>query len=214
MAGTSRNERFLDSTRGRVVRLLRRGPRTVEELAAELELSDNAIRTHLATLERDGLAQQEGTRRGSGAGKPAIVYVFHPEAEREFSRAYAPLLLALLDELAERAPQDLNAKAMRAVGQRLAQALDLVPARGEVPGAEAALAVLESLGGEAVLEGSARRPTLRGCGACPIGEAVIEHPGLCRAIEALLSTTSAMKAVSACEHGAKPRCVFELAANA
>ena len=60
--------RFLDSTRGQVATLLRRGSRTVEELAVELGLTDNAVRNHLALLERDGVVRQVGVRRGKGAG--------------------------------------------------------------------------------------------------------------------------------------------------
>ena len=50
MITTRRDERFFSSTRGRVVSLLRGGSRTVDELAGELELTDNAIRAHLAHL--------------------------------------------------------------------------------------------------------------------------------------------------------------------
>jgi predicted ArsR family transcriptional regulator len=49
-----RNQRFFASTRGRIVTLLRRSSHTVEELAQALDLTDNAVRAHLATLERDG----------------------------------------------------------------------------------------------------------------------------------------------------------------
>ena len=58
------DQRFFSTTRGRVVQLLRRASRTVEELARALELTDNAVRAHLATLERDGLCG----RAGCGAG--------------------------------------------------------------------------------------------------------------------------------------------------
>ena len=52
-----RDERFFASTRGRVTTLLRQGDRTVEELAQALGLTDNAVRAHLVTLERDGLVR-------------------------------------------------------------------------------------------------------------------------------------------------------------
>lgn len=61
------NQRFLSSTRGQIILLLRRKSRTVEGLAQELRLTDNAVRAHLATLERDGLVLQRGVRRGSGS---------------------------------------------------------------------------------------------------------------------------------------------------
>src|ERR671921_321324 len=85
----SMGARFLETTRGQMVALLRRGARTVEDLARTLGLTDNAIRNHLATLERDGIVRQEGVRRGPRAGKPAVVYELHPDAEPFFSKAYA-----------------------------------------------------------------------------------------------------------------------------
>ncbi len=59
--GVSRlGTRFIDGTRGRLVALLRRGARTVEELAQSVELTDNAVRSQLTSLERDGLVRDFG----------------------------------------------------------------------------------------------------------------------------------------------------------
>src|SRR3954465_10303420 len=113
--------RFLESTRGRVVSLLRRGPHTVEELAAALGLTDNAIRSHLATLERDGIIRQTGVRRGPGAGKPAVVYQLDPAAELLFSKAYAPVLRTLVDVIVEELSPDHVAAVLRRVGHELAR---------------------------------------------------------------------------------------------
>ncbi len=74
MSVVALNQRFLETTRGQILTLIRRGRQTVEELAAALDLTDNAVRNHLATLERDSLIQQAGVRRTSGAGKPALLY--------------------------------------------------------------------------------------------------------------------------------------------
>ena len=93
---TNRDEKFFESTRGWIVTLLRRSGRTVEELARELGLTDNGVRAHLATLERDGIVRQRGSvRHGSGGGKPAYVYELAPEAEDLFPRAYEPVLRRL-----------------------------------------------------------------------------------------------------------------------
>lgn len=45
---------FFESTRGKIVTLLRRSGCTVEDLARELGLTDNGVRAHLATLESEG----------------------------------------------------------------------------------------------------------------------------------------------------------------
>jgi len=53
-------KRFFESTRGQIVTILRGSPATVDELARKLELTDNAVRAHLLTLERDGIVRQSG----------------------------------------------------------------------------------------------------------------------------------------------------------
>src|SRR5688500_1565333 len=114
---TRRDERFFSSTRGQVVTLLRGGGRTVDELAGELDLTDNAIRAHLIGLERDGLVRQGEPRRG--VGKPAHTFELTEEAERLFPRAYGVLLNQLLSVLTEQLPQEKLADLLREVGHRL-----------------------------------------------------------------------------------------------
>ena len=82
--------RFLETTRGQLVTLLRRGPRAVDELARALGLTDNAVRAHLATLERDGMVRQAGSPRPTGARKPATLYELQPDTETLLSRADPP----------------------------------------------------------------------------------------------------------------------------
>src|SRR5881398_826577 len=55
MRKTNLDKRFFESTRGRIVLLLRASEKTVNDLAAHLQLTDNAVRAHLLSLERDGL---------------------------------------------------------------------------------------------------------------------------------------------------------------
>src|SRR5215217_4275895 len=100
MKPTPGDERFWASTRGRIILLLRRASRTVNELAAELALTDNAVRTQLTALGRDGLVQTSGSRPGTR--KPNITYSLTQEAEHLFPKVYGPILHHLLDELAGR----------------------------------------------------------------------------------------------------------------
>src|SRR5215467_8106125 len=108
------NERFLDTTRGQIVALLRGASLTVDDLAEKLDLTDNAVRAHLATLERDGYVRQQGERRGSG--KPAFVYELSPEAEQLFPKAYGPILRQLLEVLSEEMTVDEVQALMRRTG--------------------------------------------------------------------------------------------------
>src|SRR4026208_1334934 len=100
MEGITFDKWFFDSTRGQIVTLLRSAPCPVEDLAGKLNLTDNAVRAHLATLERDGLVRQSGLRRGPR--KPHFTYVLTDEADRLFPKAYDSLLNQLLTVLKTR----------------------------------------------------------------------------------------------------------------
>ena len=92
--------RLATGTSGTVMELLRRKAMTVDELAVALDLTRTAVRSQLATLERDGLIEHRGSRRG--ASKPARMYGVTTQAELLFSRAYVPILTGLLHVLARR----------------------------------------------------------------------------------------------------------------
>lgn len=206
---TGSDRQFFSSTRGRIVLLLRRATRTVEELAHALGLTDNAVRGHLATLERDGLAAQQGVRRG--ASKPSYTYALTPEAERLFPRAYGAVLRQLLGVLSERlSPDDVDGL-VRAVGQRLAAGYG-APA-GDL---EARLAngvmVLSDLGGLAELEGGDGEYVIRGY-SCPLADAVPGHPEVCRLAESLLTEVIGVPVRECCDRAEPYRCCFAVPGN-
>lgn len=203
------NARFLESTRGRILSLLRARPHTVEELRAELELTDNAVRPHLVALERDGLVKQVGTRRGEGAGKPAVLYELAPEAEPLLSRAYAPVLAALLEVLAEELPPREARKVLRSTGRRLAQSVGGRAAGDLSTRAHAAAAVLTALGGAVQVEERRGSATIRGV-ACPLATAVTRNPQVCHAVETLVGEVAGADATECCDRTGRPRCCFEL----
>lgn len=203
-------ERFLTSTRGRIVALLRRSPRTVNELAAQLDLTDNAVRAHLTTLERDGLVQQSGAR--PGFRKPNLIYELTPEASQFFPKPYGAVLQQLLAVLAGRLEPAQLEEALREVGRRIAAEYGKEVRADDVRGrvAEAA-AVLGELGGLAEIEEEEGRLIIRGFD-CPLAEAVRGYPGACRLAETLLSSLIGVPVTERCQHGDPARCVFEVLA--
>jgi len=115
MKTTKLDERFFDSTRGQIVSLLRGNTRTVNELAEELGLTDNAVRSHLLSLERDGLVRQSGVQRGTR--KPHFAYELAPEAENLFPKAYDALLNQLITALKGRLSPSALEDVLREVGR-------------------------------------------------------------------------------------------------
>jgi predicted ArsR family transcriptional regulator len=201
---SQREQRFFASTRGRIVTLLRRSSRTVDELARELDLTDNAVRAHLATLERDGVVQQRGARRGNG--KPALVYELAPAAEQLFPKAYAPVLDQLLEVLSEHMSPERVETLLREVGRRIAARWNVSPedlhARIEV-----AAGVLQELGGMVELEAHEDHYMLRGY-SCPLVAVVEGHPEVCRLTESLLTELVGVPVHEHCSENGKLQCRF------
>jgi len=211
MVNTTLNARFFESTRGRILDLLRRSPRTVDELAAELEITDNAVRLHLGALERDGFVRAAGVRREGSVGKPATIYEIDPGADPVFSKAYLPFLSTLLSSLGDRLePRELRA-VMRDVGHRLARDLSAEEAS---LASRVALAsrVLNELGGITTVERaeSGRALTIRGCG-CPLSSAVNASDCVCLAVQTMLADITGAEVRERCDRsGDRPQCCFEI----
>ena len=194
--------------------LLRRGGGTVDELARALGLTDNGVRAHLATLDRDGIVRQRGTvSRGAGGGKPAYVYELTPEAEALFPKAYSPVLRRLLDVMAERLGPEETEALLRAVGRRIADERSVPADGGAHERLEAAVAVLNELGGLAELEERDGALVIRGY-SCPLTDVAPGHPEVCRLAEALLTEIAGVPVREYCDRGEVPRCCFEVAGAA
>jgi predicted ArsR family transcriptional regulator len=204
---TQLGQGFFATTRGRIVLLVRRSARTVDELTRLLGLTRNAVREHLATLERDGLVQRSGVRRGDG--KPAHLYALAPEAAELFARGYAPVLHGVLDELAGRlAPEALEAL-LRGVGHRLAGGRP-IPRGGVRERVAAGVALLNALGGLAEVRETDGVLVIEGW-SCPLASVVVDHPQLCRVPEALLTDLIGLPVQERCERREPPRCIFKVA---
>jgi predicted ArsR family transcriptional regulator len=200
---------FGKTTRGRVVALLRRGQRSVEELAEALGLTDNAVRAHLAALEREGIVRSAGIRRDGSVGKPATLYGVTQESSALFSSAYSPLLGALLAELGERMSARQLDALLRGAGRRLAATL---PARATFSErVRASAAFLTGLGADADLVQTREGYEIRGHG-CVLAQAVISCPATCGAVEELLSEVTGARVTERCDRSDQPNCRFVIPA--
>jgi predicted ArsR family transcriptional regulator len=179
----------------------------VEELAHAVGLTENGVRVHLATLERDGWIHADGVRRPPGPGKPPTVYRLADRVEALLSAAYRPLLLALLNALSSQESPARVARLLRSAGKRLAASLGDF---GSGPAEERAVTLLTALGAEVLVEqGSRGRFVVRGFG-CPVADAVAAEPRSCLAVTALLAGVLDARVVERCDKRGEPRCRFEI----
>jgi predicted ArsR family transcriptional regulator len=198
---------FRESSQGRIIGLLRQGSRTIEELSTALGLTGNAVRSHIAALERNGFVVPAEQRRTSR--KPAQAYAIRAEAEQRLSKAYAPVLAGLLHILTRKMdPADLRSL-MREVGEQLADGHPASKA-DRLVGARAAAKILNDLGGAIEVEHNNGELRLK-ADSCPLAEAVRAYPEACRAVGALVSRVVGASVTEQCDHGDRPRCNFRIA---
>ncbi len=202
-------QRLLRSTRGQILALLRTENRTVNELAATLNLTDNAVRAQLLSLERDGLVQQRGTRPGKR--KPHAAYGLSTDAEHVFPKAYGPLLAHFVTVISNRIDRPTLRASMREVGRAIAaDYLDRWKGRSRRERIKAALDLLHDLGGLAKIDERDGKQFIYGRNGCPLAAVTADHPEACLIVESLLSKVIGVPAKKCCDYGETPRCCFEL----
>ena len=201
---------FFGQTRGRVLDLLRQDAKTVNDLAAALDLTDNAVRAQLADLQTQDLVMTLGQK--PGARKPHALYGLTSKAHELMSRLYVPVLETLLELLDETMPKEKVTQLIRGVGQRLAQQSCVAADNGSLKcRIDAVCQLLAGLGADASVEKQANDWLICGRG-CPLAAVVSKHPHCCKLLESLLSEALDRPAHEECVKGAMPQCRFRISA--
>ena len=204
---------LFDTTRGKVLLLLCGGPRTVNELMDALDVTDNAVRAQLTSLQASGLVRQLGLRPGTR--KPHVEYELTPKGRSLMPSAYEPVLRALIDALQHR----LSAEQMREFVKDLASRLvgelvEKLERTGRKPAAQSKLAKLQQLAAE--LPGvclkqdpSSDALSVRACG-CPLAAITADHPVVCEVLAEVLSDVLGADVQQRCDRREWPQCCFEV----
>lgn len=198
---------LLGPTKRQMLALLRRAPRTVHELAGVLGLTDTAVRTHLVSLERDGLVEPSGRR--PGVRKPAITYTLAPSADQLYAKPYAAVASLVLGGVKERHGDEESSGLLGEAGRRLAQehvaAVSQLKGRARV---EAIAEILNSLGGLAQVQEQQDGFQIVGS-SCPLSAVVACYPEACKIAEDMIQTLVGEGTVhEQCEHAGEPHCRF------
>jgi predicted ArsR family transcriptional regulator len=206
-------QQLLDSSRGRIVTLLRGGVLTADDIASRLRVTRSAIRAQLTGMERDGVVRRAGQRPGTT--RPSRVFELTPEVEQLLSSAYIPLLTQLVNVFAAELPADQLEKMLRQAGKQLADEMS----RGKRPvGSLAARVALasqmmnEHLGAATHVERNGRL-VIRGFG-CPLAALTGTHPGVCLAMESLVAEVVGVPVRECCDRSERPECCFEIGGEA
>jgi len=204
---------LLDTSRGRIVTLLRRRGRTADDIAAKLGLTRSAVRVQIAAMERDGLVKKAGKR--AGKTRPFHVFELTPETEQLLSTAYLPLLTHLVDTFAAALPAGDLELLLRRTGKELAQDISRetrISGAVRARAGAASLLMNEHLGALTRVESNGKC-VIRGAG-CPLAALTGKHPGVCLAMESFVAEIVGAPVRECCERNGRPRCCFEVETRA
>jgi predicted ArsR family transcriptional regulator len=162
---------------------------TVQALAQALDVSRNAVRQHLTSLERDGLVAK-GKSQPSG-GRPEQLYVLTNEGNEQFPRQYSwfsELLLQVLQ--AQPDGSGLDAK-LAEMGRTVAATLKarLVDQGGSTGRIAAIAEIMKEFGYDAVAKTENGEPLIEAHN-CVFHRLAVKYPEVCSFDIALLSTSS------------------------
>jgi predicted ArsR family transcriptional regulator len=202
-------QQLLDSSRGRIVTVLRTGGLTADDIARTLGLTRSAVRIQITAMERDGVVRKVGKRPGTT--RPSYVFELTPEVEQLLSKAYIPLLTGLVDVFAEALPADQIEALLRKIGIGLAQQVTRgkrVSGGLESRAAAASAMMNEHLGAMTRVESNGAI-VIRGAG-CPLAALTGKHKGVCLAMESLVTAIVGVPVKVCCDRDDRPQCCFEM----
>ena len=199
-------------SRAELVQLLDRGVATVADLAKQLRLTRNAVRFHLASLQRAGLVRATGTRPGKR--RAHATYELTEQADQRFPNAYKLSLQQLLTELKHRYSRRTVTAIVGGAGDRLANPALRKPHLTSLRSrAREAGRLIEAIGGSITLKSDHGTFLLRGEG-CPLAAVVAHHPEVCNMVENFLARSTGASVKQQCHHGPNPQCQFQIRSSA
>lgn len=199
-------DRLMGETQAKLLLALRRSRQTISSLMDQLDLTDNAVRSHVASLERSGIVRVAGTERDTG-GKPARVYGLTPAGEELFPKAYAMVLGALVDEITRQEGHPRAIALLEAVGERVGAGVPLAAEGVPEDRVLTAVNALQGLGADIEIERQENGWRLQGY-ACPLSAVTRGRPEVCVLARALVARITGLAVTECCDRSDSPRCAF------
>ena len=178
----------ISSRQEQILTLLLNAPTglSIDEMAAKLEISRNAVKQHLVTLEKQQWVQEAALH--STGGRPARSYTLTEQGMNRFPKQYAWFCNLLLSDLAAELSTEQLEKMMWNMGVKLAESL--APQFREKTLSEKRLALVElmqTLGYHAELQHGDGQPSIKAVN-CVYHDLAQQHPELCQFDRALITT--------------------------
>ncbi len=166
---------------------------TVDELSRNLEVTRNAVRQHLASLENDGLIEP-GISRPSG-GRPEQLYILSDKGKEMFPRQYSWFAELVVESIRDEAGESVLKQRLDHMGERIGdQLLAQNPAQANLQSqVEKLSGIMHEMGysthGVSVIDG---KPVIE-ADNCVFHNLAMKNPDICRFDLAMMSKFTGSK---------------------
>jgi DeoR family transcriptional regulator, suf operon transcriptional repressor len=159
---------------------------SIDEIAAKLEISRNAVKQHLVVLEKQQLVREAALN--STGGRPARSYALTEQGVNRFPKQYAWFCSLLIDELATGMDTQALEQMMWKLGVKLGKSLlpqfsDKQPAEK----LEGLVQLMQSLGYHAEIDSVGTETGIKAVN-CVYHDLAKKHPEICYFDQALIAT--------------------------
>lgn len=159
---------------------------SIDELAAQLDISRNAVKQHLVGLEMQSLVKEAALN--STGGRPARSYSLTEQGINHFPKQYSWFCGLLLDEMAAEISEQALEQKMWDMGVKLAGSLaPQFSHKNPQQKLEALVELLQSLGYHASLLQTESGSDIRAIN-CVYHDLAQQYPALCQFDKAIIST--------------------------
>ncbi len=159
---------------------------SIDDMAAKLDISRNAVKQHLVLLEKQQWVQ-EGALTSTG-GRPARCYTLTEQGVNRFPKQYAWFCNLLLDDLAAQMSPEALETLMWNMGVKLARSLaPQFAAKSPQQKLEALIDLMQSLGYHAEQDVQDGHPVIKAIN-CVYHDLAQQHQALCHFDQALIAT--------------------------
>lgn len=159
---------------------------SIDNMAAQLEISRNAVKQHLVELEKKQWVQ--AAELNSTGGRPARSYTLTELGINQFPKQYAWFCNLLLTQLCEDFDSETLERMLWKLGEKLGKSL--APQFSTKPPQERLSAIVElmqSLGYQAAIETQGETTSIKALN-CVYHDLAQQHPQLCQFDNALLTS--------------------------
>ena len=198
------------NTKSQILSIVQQTPQTILQLCAQLNLTRTAINLPIKQLLAEGLIHGVIEPRAGQVGKPSIVYEATQGTEDLHSKAYQPILSALIEQIQADSGEAALTDLLQKTGQRMARAALSAPSTDCRANIEAAMQIANSLGATAQLYPQADGTFIVTNRTCPAATTARGNGHVCQLMAAFFAQATGGETTEFCQRDERMVCQYKI----